>query len=209
MLKVRDARRAVIWIAVFVLAAASASAQSIARGKITDKWNNPIPNVRISAVPVDENSIAPPKESTTNDSGEYVIQLTAEDYAVTYQGAGYQGIRVRINPHSRLGCGASIVTENFELEALPPGGRLRGNQDFEAEGGIPKVEFDEDGTFEFEDAQGEGEGTYGVIEQNAYLVVRDYDGPDDKYTIVAPITVTFSSDQFTSFDWDDTTLMKK
>ena len=209
MLEMRDARRAAIGIVVFVLAAAAASAQSIARGKITDNWDNPIPNVRISAVPVDEKSNAQPKEAMTNDNGEYVLQLTAEDYNVTFLGPGYQGIRVKINPHSRIGCGASIVQENFELKALPPGGRLRGGSDFESEGGMPKFSFDEDGTFEFEDAAGEGEGTYGIIELQGYLVVRDYDGDDDKYSIMEPIIVTFTSDQFRSFDWGDATLMKK
>ena len=56
-----------------------------------------------------------------------------------------------------------------------PGGRLRGEQEFEGEGGSPKITFKEDGVFEFEDAEGEeGEGTYGVVELNALLVVRDY-----------------------------------
>lgn len=210
MLEIRDVGRAAIGMAVLVLALVStAYAQAIGRGKITDQWDNPIPNVQIVAVPVDERGNARTRDTTTDENGDYVLQLTAEDYTVTFLAQGYQGIRVKINPHTRLGCGASIRQENFELKALPPGGRLRGSQTFEAEGGIPKVSFDDDGTFEFEDAEGEGEGTYGVVEQNAYLVVRDYDGPDDKYTILEPITVPFSSDQFTSFSWGDATLMKK
>ena len=71
----------------------------------------------------------------------------------------------------------------LELEAVPLGGVFRGGQEFEAEGGTPNIAFDGDGRFEFEDSEGEGEGTYGIVDQTAVMIVRDYDGPDDKYSI--------------------------
>ena len=73
----------------------------------------------------------------------------------------------------------------------------------------PRIKFDDDGTFDFEDAEGEGEGTYGIVELSAVMIVRDYDGPDDKYTVTQPVVVTFSSGQFDSLAWNGTTLTKK
>ena len=72
------------------------------------------------------------------------------------------------------------------------------------------MKFNEEGIFEFEDADGEeGMGTYGIVEQDALLVVREYDGDDDRYSIVEPVVVSFSSDQFTSFTWDGVELTKQ
>lgn len=212
MLQVRSATCAAGAVVLIVAVASTAFAQAVVRGRITDKWDNPIPQVNVQAEPIDDGQrVDQPQETTTDDNGQYVLAgLFASQYVITFRAAGYQAIRFRVRPNTSLGANTSSVNrQDFELEALPPGGRLRGSQDFEAEGGIPKFEFDEDGTFEFEDAEGEGEGTYGVVEQFAYLTVRDYDGPDDKYTITEPITITFSSDQFTSFDWNGTTVNKR
>ncbi len=212
MLRVPNATCKVVGMVVLISAVAStAYAQAIIRGKITDKWDNPIPNVRILAESLDKRRVDNPVETMTDEKGQYVLAgLFAARYSLTYRAAGYQAIRVEIRPSSSaVGCTTNTNRENFELEALPPGGRLRGNQNFEAEGGIPKVEFDEDGTFEFEDGEGEGEGTYGVVELNGFFVVRDYDGPENKYTIMEEFTVTFANDQFTSFAWGDATLAKK
>ncbi len=198
-------------VVVISVVASTAFAQAIIRGKITDKWDNPIPNVRILAESLDKRRVDNPVETTTDDKGQYVLAgLFAARYSLTYRAAGYQAIRVEIRPSSSaVGCTTSTNRENFELEALPPGGRLRGTQRYEAEAGLPKIEFDEDGTFEFEDAEGEGEGTYGVVELNGFMVVRDYDGPDDKYTVLEEFIVTFANDQFTSFAWGEATLAKK
>ena len=48
-------------------------------------------------------------------------------------------------------------------------------------GGTP-IAFDGDGKFEFKDANGEGEGTYGIDALSVVMVVRDYDGPNDSYS---------------------------
>ena len=212
MLRMPGATYKVVGMAVLMSTFAStAYAQAIIRGKITDKWDNPIPNVRILAESLDKRRVDNPVEAVTDEKGQYVLAgLFAARYSLTYRAAGYQAIRVEIRPRSSaVGCTTNTNREDFELEATPPGGRLRGNQDYEAEGGLPKISFDDDGTFEFEDADGEGEGTYGVVELNGFLVVRDYDGPDDKYTILEEFIVTFANDQFRSFDWGDVTLAKK
>ena len=213
MIAKQDVGRAVIGVAVLVLALGStAYAQGLVRGKVTDKWNNPIPNVNVLAESLDDRRSDPPQETTTGDDGVYVVAgLYGREYAVTFRAAGYQAIRMRIRPSARVSISQTNATnrQDIELNALPPGGRLRDSQTFEADGGVPKLSFDNDGTFEFEDAEGEGEGTYGIIEQEGHLIVRDYDGDDDKYSITEPIIVTFTSEEFTSFDWGDATLVKK
>ena len=54
------------------------------------------------------------------------------------------------------------------------------------------------GSFEFEDTEGAGEGTYGIVELAAVLIVRDYDGPDDKFTVQTPVVVEFSDALFST-----------
>ena len=76
-------------------------------------------------------------------------------------------------------------------------------------GAAPKLKLNEDGTFEFEDAEGEGEGTYGIVDLSAILVVRDYDGPDDKFSVRQPVTITAPNDQFLSLTWGEATLRKQ
>ncbi len=44
---------------------------------------------------------------------------------------------------------------------------------------------------------------------NAELVVRKYDGPDDKFSIAEPITIQFADDQLTSFMMGDQKLVKQ
>ena len=68
---------------------------------------------------------------------------------------------------------------------------------------MPKIRFREDGTFEFEDAEGEGEGTYGIADLSLVLIIREYDGPDDKFSFSQPVTVTAPNDQFLSLMWGE------
>ena len=104
---------------------------------------------------------------------------------------------------------AAVSSVDFELSVLVTGSRFREGTEFEAEGGTPKFRFEDDGTFEFEDADGEGEGTYGIVELAAILIVRDYDGPDDKFTIEIPVVVEFGNQLFTSLTYDGVQLPKK
>ena len=98
---------------------------------------------------------------------------------------------------------------DLELPVLATGSRFRERTEFEAEDGTPKFRFEEDGTFEFEDADGEGEGTYGIVDLMALLIVRDYDGPDDRFTIKTPVVVEFSDTLFSSLTHDGVQLSKK
>jgi len=180
-----------------------ARGQGRVQGEVTDKWGNGLGVVQIAVERTDGGGSY---SAATEDDGEYIILgLQSGTYEITFTLDGYQGVRVAENVRSSAGPRLDV-----ELEALASGGRLRGEQDFEAEGGSPKIKFKEDGIFEFEDAEGEeGEGTYGVVELSALLVVRDYDGDDDKYSISEPVVVTFANDQFTSLTWESATLQKQ
>ncbi len=180
-----------------------ARGQGRVQGEVTDKWGNGLGAVQIAVERTDGGGSY---SAATEDDGEYIILgLQSGTYEITFTLDGYQGVRVAENVRSSAGPRLDV-----ELEALASGGRLRGEQDFEAEGGSPKIKFKEDGIFEFEDAEGEeGEGTYGVVELSALLVVRDYDGDDDKYSISEPVVVTFANDQFTSLTWESATLRKQ
>jgi len=180
-----------------------ARGQGRVQGEVTDKWGNGLGEVQIAVERTDGGGSY---SATTEDDGEYIILgLQSGSYEITFTLDGYQGVRVAENVRSTPGPRLDV-----ELEALPSGGRLRGEQEFEAEGGSPKIKFKEDGIFEFEDAEGEeGEGTYGVVELSALLVVRDYDGDDDKYSVSDPVVVTFANDLFTSLTWEGATLRKQ
>lgn len=186
-----------------LLVATDAFAQARARGKVTDAWGNGLEGVQVTAER--RGGGGSPNSVTTDEDGEFqIIGLSSAMYDFTYIIDGYQGIRM----------GANVRVSNtrpieVELEVLPSGSRMRNDTEFEAEGGTPKIKFGGDGLFEFEDAEGEGEGTYGIVELNAVMIVRDYDGPDDKYTIKEPVVVTFPNDQFNSLSWGDATLTKQ
>ena len=184
-------------------AGVDAAAQARVTGEITDEWGNGLPGVLVTA---ERDGGGAPVTTETDDNGEFfMIGLSSAQYNITFTRDGYQGIRtpalVRMRDNQPI---------NLELEALPTGSRLRGEQEFQAAGGTPWMKFNEEGFFEFEDADGEeGMGTYGIVEQDALLVVREYDGDDDKFSIVEPVVVSFSSDQFTSFTWDGVELTKQ
>jgi len=191
--------------ALVLATAATAVAQGAFRGTFTDEWDNPIVGALVIMEPAD-GTAGSRVETTTDEDGSYqVLNLPPGQWEVEVQADGYYPTRTAVRV-SRLSANRPI---ELELEAIPFGGLFRGGQEYEAEGGTPSVKFDEDGNFEFEDAEGEGEGTYGIVEETAVMIVRDYDGPDDKYSIGQPVVVTFSTDQFLSLTWGDDTLAKK
>ena len=180
-----------------------ARGQGRVQGEVTDKWGNGLGAVQIAVERTDGGGAY--AAATEDDGEDIILGLQSGTYEITFTLDGYQGVRVAENVRSSAGPRLDV-----ELEALASGGRLRGEQDFEAEGGSPKIKFKEDGIFECEDAEGEeGEGTYGVVELSALLVVRDYDGDDDKYSISEPVVVTFANDQFTSLTWEGASLRKQ
>ena len=181
----------------------NAWSQGIFRADLTDEWDNPISGAQVTMTAAATGIV---QETTSADDGGFqFMQLAAGEWEIEVSANGYVGILSgvtirRLSENRRL---------NIELVAAPPGGLFRDGLAFEAEGGIPSIEFNGDGVFEFEDADGEGEGTYGIVDLSAVLPVRDYDGPDDKYSISQPVIVTFPSDQFMSLTWDDQVLTQQ
>lgn len=185
-----------------VFFAADVAAQARFRGKVTDQWGNGLEGAQVVA---ERDGGGGSQEATTDDDGNFQLLLASGEYTFQFLADGYQGVGTSLT----LSQQDSIRPVEVDLEALPSGGRFRGDTEFEAEGGVPRVKFDGDGLFEFEDAEGEGIGTYGIVESSAVMVVREYDGSGDQYSVNEPVVVTFTSDQFTSLIWGDATLVKQ
>ena len=200
-----DRRIVLMFMAVVSLAAlmtVDVLAQGRIRGQVTDEWGNALEGVSVIA---QRASGGTPQEETTDGDGIFqFINLTGE-HTFEFRLAGYQPLRTRADVR-RLANNRPI---DMELPVTSTGSRFRDDTEFEAEGGIPNIKFDTDGEFEFEDADGEGEGTYGINDLNCVMVVRDYDGPDDRYSVSEPVVVTFANEQFTGLTWGEATLAKK
>ncbi len=175
-------------------------AQGRVRGQVTDEYENPIPGATIVA-----EASRGASTTTTDDNGRFQFLGLSGEYTFTATAPGYVGIRTAATMR-QLGDNRPI---SFELPVAASGGRFRSETTFVSDPPGTTISFDEDGTFEFEDAEGEGEGTYGIQGTNAELVVRRYDGPDDKFSVAEPITIQFADDQFTSFMMGDQKLVKQ
>ena len=178
-------------IGVVLSVAPNAGAQVRTTGQVTDEWDNPLEGVTVLA---ERTGRSAQQTATTDEDGRFqFVGLASGEWSFTATLDGYQGIRT-VAPIRQLGDNPSV---NFELPAVPAGGAFGERTEFEAEGGTPRFRFEQDGTFEFEDAEGEGEGTYAIVEQAGILTVRDYDGPDDKFSVSTPVVVEFGN-QMTS-----------
>jgi hypothetical protein len=197
--------------ALATLIAPEAHAQLVrAEGQITDTWGNPLEGVQVDARRQDGGGSS--FSAVTDEDGEYlIIGLETTAYEFTYTLAGYQGVRQFREMRSQGGAPGRRRRRPapIELEVVPLGQVLNDEFEYEAEGGTPSLTLKSDGMFEFEDAEGEGEGNYHIQDLNAVLTVRDYDGPDDKYTVREPVVVTARTNQFLSLAWGETTLNKK
>ena len=190
-------------VALVLLTGLNAWSQGIFRGGLTDQWDNPIEGALVSLTAT---STGTRQETMTGDDGGFQFgQLASGEWELEISADGYIGILSGVTIR-RLSNNRPL---NIELEAIPPGGLFREEVAFEAEGGTPSITFDDEGQFEFEDSEGEGEGTYGIVDLNAVLIVRDYDGPDDKYCILEPVILATPSEQFTSLTWNDHTLTQQ
>jgi hypothetical protein len=98
---------------------------------------------------------------------------------------------------------------SIELSVLQRGISFDDETTFVSDPAGTTITFDDDGTFEFEDAGGEGMGTYGIEELTATLVVREYDGPEGKFSISDPLMAEFADKELTNFMMGDQKLMKK
>lgn len=215
-----------VGVAAFLMAAAwPAAAQGVMRGKVTDEWNNPIPNVRVTAVPSTriefgglrgDDADQEAREWITDQNGEFFERgfRPGSIWNFEYHADGYvSGGREELIPR-----GFDPYDIRYVLQVDPSANRFRGTRIYESKEGMPIFTFAEDGTFSFKEAAGEGHGTYGIvdrtvtvdcttrIDRKVILVIRDYDGPDDKYNLAIPIDVPFYSSTFPSFIWDDVQL---
>jgi hypothetical protein len=187
-----------------------ASAQQVlVSGKVTDTWGNPLEGVQVVATQA--NSGGSPRSEITDADGEFqMIGLDTADYEFTYTLGGYQGIRQIRDIRTQYAPGrARRGPPPIELELLKSGKFLRDEHQFETEGGTHSLTLKADGMFEFEDPEGEGEGNYSIQDATAMLTVRDYDGPDDTFSIAEPVVVTAPNNGFLSVVWGETTLTKK
>ena len=185
--------------ALSLMLVAPSLAQGRVRGQVTDAYENPIPGATIVA-----EASGAASNATTDDNGRFVFLGLSGELTFTARAPGYVGIRTTTT--IRFGDNRPI---NFELPVAESGGRFGSETTFVSDPPGTTISFGEDRTFEFEDADGEGEGTYGIQGTNAELVVRRYDGPDDKFSIAEPITVQFADDRFTSFTMGDQKFVQK
>ncbi len=184
--------------------AESAGAQGVKRGQVTDEWDNPLEGVTVLADPAGADGTQ--QTTTTDDGGNFsFIGLGTGDWQFTVLLDGYQGLAQVANVR-QLGRTRPL---SFEMPATPPGGRFRERTEFRAEGGTPRFRFEDDERFEFEDEDGEGEGTYGIVGLTAVLTVREYDGPDDRFSLQTPVVVEFPSNQFNSATYNGVQLQKR
>ena len=159
---------AAVTFGIVLGAAARSEAQGAKRGQVTDEWGNPLEGVTVLAESAGADGA--PQNTTTDDGGNFsFIGLGSGDWACTVLLDGYQGLQQVANVR-RTGQTRPL---RFEMPVLASGGRFRERTEFRAEDGATRFRFEEDGTFEFEDADGEGEGTYGIVQRNALLVVRE------------------------------------
>lgn len=170
----------------------------VVAGQVTDTWGNPLEGVEVEAKRQDGGGAM--RSASTDADGEFqMVGIEPANYEFTYRLSGYLGARQlrEIRPQGRRRRRPAPV----ELELLGSGLYLRDETEFEAEGGAPSLTLKPDGMFEFEDAEGEGEGNYSIQDLSAILTVRDYDGPDDKFNVKAPLVVEFGN-QMTSMTHD-------
>ena len=206
----RTLAAAVVTMVCAALVVSDASAQMVqATGTITDTWGNPLEGVQVDARQEDGGGSS--FSTVTDEDGDYqLIGLETTTYEFTYTLAGYQGVRQLRELRTQTAPGRMRRrSAPIELEVLAVGQVLQEEFAFEAEGGTPSLTLKSDGMFEFEDAEGEGEGNYSIQDLSVILTVRDYDGPDDTYTITAPVVVSAPTNQFQSLVWGETTLTKK
>ena len=196
-------------------AAASAGAQNLTRGRVTDEWHNPLEGVTVVA---ERPAAGLRQTTTTGEDGRFqFVGLVYDDWSVpilreeevfdwSFSATlnGYEEVRQAVGLRRRGG----NQQVNFRLPVVATGGRFGVSAEFEAEGGTPRFRFEADGTFEFEDAGGEGEGTYRLVALAAILIVRDYDGPNDTFNITNPVVVMFSDQLMTSLTHDGVQLRR-
>ena len=192
-------------LGVLMLALAAPSFAQDARmtGTVFDEWENPIEGATVRAEGTEGGA---PGSATTGANGEFLIEgLDSESYNFTFRAAGYQGVR---QSGTRVRTGAVNRPLTAELSVLQRGVSFEDETTFVSDPPGTTINFDDDGTFEIEDADGEGHGTYGIEQTTATLVVREHDA-DDKFSISDPLIAEFSSEDLTNFMIGNDKFIKK
>ncbi len=164
-------------------------AQGRVRGEVEDSWGNKLEGVTVTA-----ESAGPlnPVTATTDDDGRFgMAGVKGGQWLFTAAADGYQSGKLQMNV-SWL----EMNRVSFELEALTSG-RFKDTINFASDPAGTTYSFGVDGQYTFKDGEGEGMGTYNLTETGAELTVREYDGPDDKFSVTEPI-VAETSDAFLS-----------
>ena len=113
----------------------NAWSQGIFRADLTDEWDNPISGAQVTMTAAATGIV---QETTSADDGGFqFMQLAAGEWEIEVSANGYVGILSGV-PIRRLSENRRL---NIELVAAPPGGLFRDGLAFEAEGGIPSIEF--------------------------------------------------------------------
>ena len=148
--------------ALSLMLVAPSLAQSRIRGQVTDEYDNPIPGATIVA-----EASGAASTTTTDDNGRFVFVGLSGERTFTVTAPGYVSLfttrRVRLGENRPL---------DFELPAAALGQRFRSETTYVSDPPGTTISFDADGSFEFEDAEGDGEGTYSMQGVNGELVVR-------------------------------------
>jgi hypothetical protein len=189
---------------LFVLVTVTQSAaQGQIRGAVTDEWGNGLAGALVLA---ERTSGGGTLETTSDEDGDFLfVGLSSGQWAFEFHLEGYQPVRQNM----QIRASNSNRRIEMELPVVPTGESLFSEDvEYEAEGGTPNITFDEEGQFEFEDTNGEGEGTYGLIGLNGILIVREYDGPDETYSVNQPVVVTFADNERITMTWGEVTLSK-
>ena len=190
---------------LLMLATSTLAQDAQVRGEVHDEWDNPIEGATVRA---ESSEGGAPGNATADADGEFLITgLDSQNYSFTARAAGYQGVRLR-ETRIREGAGSNRPL-SIELSVLQRGISFDDETTFVSDPAGTTITFDDDGTFEFEDAGGEGMGTYGIEELTATLVVREYDGPEGKFSISDPLMAEFADKELTNFMMGDQKLMKK
>ena len=201
-----DLRVVLVRLAVVALSVALATpglAQGRVRGEVTDDYGNPIEGATVTA----ETRVSGRTFTmTTDEDGRFVAAgLAGGVWSFTAMAQGYVGIRTDAQI-SQLSNNAPI---DFELPVASTGGRFRSETTFESDPAGTTITFAEDGKFTYEDADGEGEGTYGIVDISVVLVMRKWDGPEDKFTFREPVIAEFDNKNFDAFTFGSQRLLKK
>ena len=194
---------AALGVLMLLLVAPSFAQDARMTGTVFDEWENPIEGATVRAEGTEGGA---PGSATTDAGGEFVIEgLDSENYNFPFRAAGYQGVR---QSGTRVRTGAVNRPLTAALSVLQRGVSFEDETTFVSDPPGTTINFDDNGTFEIENADGEGHGTYGIEQTTATLVVREHDA-EGKYSINDPLVAEFASEDLINFMIGNDKFMKQ